>query len=179
MLSEAICNDCYQANCGSLNLTASHFRYAQLRDGWRTMGLLQSKPIFSLRWLKTELSTVNANRALSLVFRLNVAMITYNTGSSGFGADVGKVASMAQEKRSDLVIDCPRQYDAASVANVFIYSDLKIGNTTYKAVQRSVAIVSIAPKLQGMIKPVNDLFRGVLVDDIVYTTSFTAMQVKI
>lgn len=37
-------------------------------------------------------------------------------------------------------------------------------------------MVSIGPMLQGMRKPVNDLSRGALVDDIVYTVALTAIQ---
>ena len=99
---------------------------------------------------------------------------------------------LAQEKRPDLLIDGPLQYDAASVpsvgrqkapdskvagqANVFIFPDLNTGNTTYKAVQRSANVLSIGPMLQGLRKPVNDLSRGALVDDIVYTIALTAIQ---
>ena len=61
-------------------------------------------------------------------------------------------------------------------ATVFIFPDLNTGNTTYKAVQRSADLISIGPMLQGMRKPVNDLSRGALVDDIVYTIALTAIQ---
>ena len=96
------------------------------------------------------------------------------------------------EKRPDLMIDGPLQYDAAVMADVakskapnspvagratvFIFPDLNTGNTTYKAVQRSADLISIGPMLQGMRKPVNDLSRGALVDDIVYTIALTAIQ---
>ncbi|HCM3497109.1 TPA: phosphate acetyltransferase, partial [Salmonella enterica subsp. enterica serovar Java] len=99
---------------------------------------------------------------------------------------------LAQEKRPDLMIDGPLQYDAAVMADVakskapnspvagratvFIFPDLNTGNTTYKAVQRSADLISIGPMLQGMRKPVNDLSRGALVDDIVYTIALTAIQ---
>lgn len=90
------------------------------------------------------------------------------------------------------MIDGPLQYDAAVMADVakskapnspvagratvFIFPDLNTGNTTYKAVQRSADLISIGPMLQGMRKPVNDLSRGALVDDIVYTIALTAIQ---
>lgn len=90
------------------------------------------------------------------------------------------------------MIDGPLQYDAAIMekvakqkapdskvagrATVFIFPDLNTGNTTYKAVQRSADVVSIGPMLQGIRKPVNDLSRGALVDDIVYTIAITAIQ---
>ncbi len=64
----------------------------------------------------------------------------------------------------------------AGRANVFIFPDLDTGNTTYKAVQRSAEVVSVGPMLQGLAKPVNDLSRGALVDDIIYTVALTAIQ---
>lgn len=37
-------------------------------------------------------------------------------------------------------------------------------------------MISIGPMLQGMKRPLNDLSRGALVDDIVYTIALTAIQ---
>jgi phosphate acetyltransferase len=124
-----------------------------------------------------------------------VAMISYSTGESGSGADVEKVRAatkLAQAKRPDILLDGPLQYDAAFMpdvaktkapdspvagrATVFIFPDLNTGNTTYKAVQRSANVISIGPMLQGLKRPVNDLSRGALVDDIVYTIALTAVQ---
>ncbi|SEI48234.1 phosphotransacetylase [Azotobacter beijerinckii] len=124
-----------------------------------------------------------------------VAMISYSTGDSGEGADVEKVREatrLARLARPDLPIDGPLQYDAAAIASVgrqkapdspvagratvFVFPDLNTGNTTYKAVQRSANCVSVGPMLQGLRKPVNDLSRGALVDDIVFTIALTAIQ---
>ncbi|MDR2732792.1 MAG: phosphate acetyltransferase [Fibromonadaceae bacterium] len=124
-----------------------------------------------------------------------VAMLSYSTGESGKGEDVDKVKEATQkvkELRPDIEIDGPMQYDAAIMesvartkapnshiagrATVFVFPDLNTGNTTYKAVQRSANTVSIGPMLQGLAKPVNDLSRGALVDDIVYTIAITAVQ---
>ena len=126
-----------------------------------------------------------------------VAMISYSTGESGSGEDVDKVRAatrIARERRPDLLIDGPLQYDAAAIesvarskapdskvagkATVFVFPDLNTGNTTYKAVQRSANVVSIGPMLQGLRKPVNDLSRGALVEDIVFTIALTAVQAK-
>jgi len=144
-----------------------------------------------------DIAIQSADSAIKFGIEPKVAMISYSTGSSGVGADVEKVTKatkLAQQKRPDLIIDGPLQYDAAIMenvakkkapnspvagkANVFIFPDLNTGNTTYKAVQRSADLVSIGPMLQGMRKPVNDLSRGALVDDIVYTIALTAIQVK-
>ncbi|AZZ93310.1 phosphate acetyltransferase [Hahella sp. KA22] len=124
-----------------------------------------------------------------------VAMLSYSTGDSGSGSDVDKVraaAKLAHEKRPDLPLDGPLQYDAAAIedvaktkapdskvagkATVFVFPDLNTGNTTYKAVQRSANVISMGPMLQGLKKPVNDLSRGALVEDIVYTIALTAVQ---
>ncbi|QTC48221.1 phosphate acetyltransferase [Pantoea ananatis] len=142
-----------------------------------------------------EIAIQSADSAKAFGIDPRVAMISYSTGNSGAGSDVEKVREatrLAQEKRPDLVIDGPLQYDAAIMedvakskapnsqvagrATVFIFPDLNTGNTTYKAVQRSADLISIGPMLQGMRKPVNDLSRGALVDDIVYTIALTAIQ---
>lgn len=142
-----------------------------------------------------DIAIQSADSAAAFGIEPKVAMISYSTGSSGQGADVEKVAqatALAKAKRPDLIIDGPLQYDAAIMENVaqkkapnspvagkatvFIFPDLNTGNTTYKAVQRSADLVSIGPMLQGMNKPVNDLSRGALVDDIVYTIALTAIQ---
>lgn len=143
----------------------------------------------------SEIAIQSADSAAAFGIEPRVAMISYSTGNSGAGSDVEKVREatrLAQEKRPDLIIDGPLQYDAAIMADVakskapnspvagqatvFIFPDLNTGNTTYKAVQRSADLVSIGPMLQGMRKPVNDLSRGALVDDIVYTVALTAIQ---
>lgn len=143
----------------------------------------------------SEIAIQSADSAKAFGIEPRVAMISYSTGNSGAGSDVEKVREatrLAQEKRPDLMIDGPLQYDAAVMADVakskapnspvagkatvFIFPDLNTGNTTYKAVQRSADLVSIGPMLQGMRKPVNDLSRGALVDDIVYTVALTAIQ---
>lgn len=143
----------------------------------------------------SEIAIQSADSAKAFGIDPRVAMISYSTGDSGAGSDVEKVREatrLAKEKRPDLIIDGPLQYDAAVMADVakskapnspvagkatvFIFPDLNTGNTTYKAVQRSADLVSIGPMLQGMRKPVNDLSRGALVDDIVYTVALTAIQ---
>ena len=126
-----------------------------------------------------------------------VAMLSYSTGSSGSGADVEKVRAatvLVAERAPDLELEGPIQYDAAidpdvaraklpgsSVAGratVFVFPDLNTGNNTYKAVQRSAHAVAIGPVLQGLNKPVNDLSRGALVEDIVNTVAITAVQAQ-
>lgn len=142
-----------------------------------------------------EIALQSAESAAALGVPQRVAMISYSTGSSGSGAEVEKVAEatrIAQQRAPQLPIDGPLQYDAASVlsvgkqkapdskvagqATVFIFPDLNTGNTTYKAVQRNANCLSVGPMLQGLAKPVNDLSRGALVEDIVFTIALTALQ---
>lgn len=142
-----------------------------------------------------DIALQSADSARAFGIEPRVAMISYSTGASGTGSDVDKVREatrIARERRPDLAIDGPLQYDAAAIASVartkspdsrvagqatvFIFPDLNTGNTTYKAVQRSAGVVSIGPMLQGLAKPVNDLSRGALVEDIVYTIAITAIQ---
>ncbi len=44
--------------------------------------------------------------------------------------------------------------------------------------QRSAGAVAVGPVLQGLNKPVNDLSRGALVQDIVNTVAITAVQAQ-
>ncbi|MCC4250271.1 MULTISPECIES: phosphate acetyltransferase [Microbacterium] len=126
-----------------------------------------------------------------------VAMLSYSTGESGTGADVEKVraaTALVRERAPRLLVEGPIQYDAAADAavakakmpgsevagraTVFVFPDLNTGNNTYKAVQRSAGAVAIGPVLQGLNKPINDLSRGALVDDIVNTIAITAIQAQ-
>jgi phosphate acetyltransferase len=142
-----------------------------------------------------DIALQSADSAAAFGIPPRVAMISYSTGESGSGVDVVKVreaTKLAQKIRPDILIDGPLQYDAAFMpdvaktkapnspvagrATVFIFPDLNTGNTTYKAVQRSANVISIGPMLQGLKRPVNDLSRGALVDDIVYTIALTVVQ---
>ncbi|MFG2951743.1 phosphate acetyltransferase [Streptomyces adustus] len=126
-----------------------------------------------------------------------IAMLSYSTGTSGSGADVDKVreaTDLVRTRRPDLRIEGPIQYDAAvepsvaatklpgsevaGQASVLIFPDLNTGNNTYKAVQRSAGAIAVGPVLQGLRKPVNDLSRGALVQDIVNTVAITAIQAQ-
>ncbi|MET0811758.1 MAG: phosphate acetyltransferase [Microbacterium sp.] len=126
-----------------------------------------------------------------------IAMLSYSTGESGSGADVEKVrgaTALVRDRAPQLLVEGPIQYDAAADAavaaakmpgsevagraTVFIFPDLNTGNNTYKAVQRSAGAIAIGPVLQGLNKPINDLSRGALVEDIVNTIAITAIQAQ-
>ena len=144
-----------------------------------------------------DIAISSARTASQFGVEPRIAMLSYSTGASGSGADVEKVRAatmIVRERRPDLLVEGPIQYDAAvdvSVARakmpdsvvagnatVFVFPDLNTGNNTYKAVQRSAGAVAIGPVLQGLRRPVNDLSRGCLVADIVNTVAITAIQAQ-
>ncbi|MDO5035212.1 MAG: phosphate acetyltransferase [Actinomycetaceae bacterium] len=144
-----------------------------------------------------DIAISSAETAAQFGVEPRVAMISYSTGTSGSGPDVDKVreaTEIVRQKAPELAVDGPLQFDAsidpvvaakkmpgspvAGKATVFIFPDLNTGNTTYKAVQRSSGAVAVGPILQGLNKPVNDLSRGALVEDIVNTVAITAVQAQ-
>ena len=145
-----------------------------------------------------ELATIalsSAKTAEAFGITPRIAMLSYSTGESGSGVDVQKIkdaTKIFKTKSTSYDIEGPLQYDAAinkevaskklpnskvaGIANVLIFPDLNTGNNTYKAVQRSSGAIAIGPVLQGLNKPINDLSRGCLVEDIVNTIAITAIQ---
>ncbi|UQD56779.1 phosphate acetyltransferase [Flavobacterium sp. K5-23] len=144
-----------------------------------------------------EIAISSADSSLAFGIEPKIAMLSYSSGSSGKGDEVDKVrkaTEIVREKRPDLKIEGPIQYDAAvdmeigqskmpnsevaGQASVLIFPDLNTGNNTYKAVQRETGALAIGPMLQGLNKPVNDLSRGCTVDDIINTVVITAIQAQ-
>ncbi|MFE9608761.1 phosphate acetyltransferase [Streptomyces sp. NPDC006012] len=144
-----------------------------------------------------DIAVQSAATARQFGVQPRIAMLSYSTGTSGAGADVDKVREatrLVRARRPDLKIEGPIQYDAAveptvaaaklpdsevaGQASVLIFPDLNTGNNTYKAVQRSAGAIAVGPVLQGLRKPVNDLSRGALVQDIVNTVAITAIQAQ-
>ncbi|MGB7962676.1 MAG: phosphate acetyltransferase [Propionicimonas sp.] len=142
-----------------------------------------------------DIAISSVETAVKFGIEPRVAMLSYSTGSSGAGVDVDKVrqaTDIVRQRAPELALEGPIQFDAAvdpavartklpnspvaGKATVFIFPDLNTGNNTYKAVQRSSGAVAIGPVLQGLNKPVNDLSRGALVEDIVNTVAITAIQ---
>jgi phosphate acetyltransferase len=142
-----------------------------------------------------EIAISSAESSRNFGIEPRIAMLSYSSGTSGEGADVEKVrlaTAIVKQKRPDLKVEGPIQYDAAvdpvvgkqklpasevaGRANVLIFPDLNTGNNTYKAVQRETGALAIGPMLQGLNKPVNDLSRGCTVDDIFNTVIITAIQ---
>lgn len=144
-----------------------------------------------------EIAISSAESSMNFGIEPRIAMLSYSSGSSGKGADVDKVreaTEIVKQKRPDLKIEGPIQYDAAvdknvgqsklpnsevaGDATVLIFPDLNTGNNTYKAVQRETGAMAIGPMLQGLNKPVNDLSRGCTIDDIFNTVVLTAIQAQ-
>jgi phosphate acetyltransferase len=142
-----------------------------------------------------EIAISSAESSLAFGIEPRIAMLSYSSGTSGAGADVEKVrqaTELVRQKRPDLKVEGPIQYDAAvdplvgrqklpdsevaGQASVLIFPDLNTGNNTYKAVQRETGALAIGPVLQGLNKPVNDLSRGCTVDDVFNTVVITAIQ---
>jgi phosphate acetyltransferase len=144
-----------------------------------------------------DIAISSARTAAQFGIEPRVAMLSYSTGDSGSGSGVEKVRAATELVRTrapELLVEGPIQYDAAvdptvaaakmpgskvaGRATVLIFPDLNTGNNTYKAVQRSAGAIAIGPVLQGLNKPVNDLSRGALVEDIVNTVAITAIQAQ-
>lgn len=145
----------------------------------------------------SEIAISSAESSRRFGIEPRVAMLSYSSGTSGEGEDVEKVrraTEIVKQKRPDLLVEGPIQYDAAvdpvvgkqklpnsqvaGQASVLIFPDLNTGNNTYKAVQRETGALAIGPMLQGLNKPVNDLSRGCTVDDIINTVIITAIQAQ-
>ena len=144
-----------------------------------------------------EIAISSAETATAFGIEPKIALLSYSSGTSGKGEQVEKVrraTAIARERRPDLKIEGPIQYDAAvdltvgsqkmpnsqvaGQASVLIFPDLNTGNNTYKAVQRETGALAIGPIVQGLKKPVNDLSRGCTVNDIINTVAITAIQTQ-
>lgn len=144
-----------------------------------------------------DIALQSAQTAKAFGLDPKVGMLSYSTLGSGKGPDVDLVeeaTKIVKESDPDLKVVGSIQFDAAwseTVAaskakgndvaghvNVFVFPDLCAGNIGYKAVQRSSDALAVGPILQGLNKPVNDLSRGALVQDIINTVALTALEAQ-
>ena len=126
-----------------------------------------------------------------------VGMLSYSTYGSAKSELVEKMQEatrLAKEKAPQLKLDGELQLDAAIVesvgkqkapesevagkANVLVFPDLNSGNIGYKLVQRLAKAEAYGPILQGIAKPVNDLSRGCIAEDIAGVVAITAIQAQ-
>ena len=126
-----------------------------------------------------------------------VAMLSYSTYGSAKSELTEKVVEATNliiEKDKNLLVDGELQLDAAIVpevakskapgsivaghANTLIFPNLDAGNIGYKLVQRLAKAEAYGPLCQGIAKPVNDLSRGCVADDIVGVVAITAVQAQ-
>jgi len=126
-----------------------------------------------------------------------VAMLSYSTYGSAKNPLVDKMQEatrLAKEKRPDIKLDGEMQLDAAIVpsvgkskapgsaiageANVLVFPDLNAGNIGYKLTQRLAKAEAYGPILQGIKKPINDLSRGCVAEDIAGVVAITCVQAQ-
>ena len=146
----------------------------------------------------SEIAISSANSYKQLIGdEPKVAMLSYSTYGSAKSDLVTKMQEstrLAKEKAPELALDGELQLDAAIVdtvakqkapaskvagqANVLVFPNLDAGNIGYKLTQRLAKAEAYGPVLQGIAKPVNDLSRGCVAEDIAGVVAITAIQAQ-
>ncbi|MGL4698362.1 MAG: phosphate acetyltransferase [Apilactobacillus waqarii] len=123
-----------------------------------------------------------------------VAFLSFSTKGSAKGDMVTKVQEAAAMAKDELDVpsDGELQFDAALVpevankkapgsevagqSNVFVFPELQSGNIGYKIAQRLGGFEAFGPLLQGLAKPVSDLSRGCVAEDVYNVAIINAIQ---
>lgn len=142
-----------------------------------------------------EIAVESAGTAAMFGIEPNVAMLSFSTKGSAASPEVDKVVEatkIAQQLAPELNIDGELQFDAAYVpavakqkspdspvagqATVFVFPEIQSGNIGYKLAQRLGGYEAVGPILQGLNKPVSDLSRGCVEEDVYKVSIITANQ---
>ena len=138
-------------------------------------------------------SAASAERLLGVTAR--VALLSFSTHGSAKHDRTEKVCralELARGRAPGLTIDGELQADAAIVpriaemktrrpsdvagrANVLVFPDLDAGNIGYKLSEHLGGMRAIGPFLQGFARPLCDLSRGALVDDVVAAAAIASL----
>ncbi|MCR8969752.1 phosphate acetyltransferase [Facklamia sp. 7083-14-GEN3] len=142
-----------------------------------------------------EIAVESAKTAEIFGIDPKVAMLSFSSYGSAKSPEVDKVTEatkIAKELAPELTIDGEMQFDAAIVpevaaqkvpgsildgqATVFVFPEIQSGNIGYKIAQRLGNFQAVGPILQGLNKPVSDLSRGCVEDDVFKVAIITANQ---
>lgn len=142
-----------------------------------------------------EIAVESARTAEMFDIDPKVALLSFSSKGSASAPEVDKVRNatkIAQELAPEYDIDGELQFDAAFVsavaqqkvpdskvageATVFVFPELQSGNIGYKIAQRLGNFEAVGPILQGLNKPVSDLSRGCVEEDVYKTAIITANQ---
>lgn len=142
-----------------------------------------------------EIAVESAKTAEMFDIEPNVALLSFSTKGSAHSPEQEKVAEaarIAKELAPQYNIDGELQFDAAFVetvakqkapdssvagkATVFVFPEIQSGNIGYKIAQRFGAFEAVGPILQGLNKPISDLSRGCVEEDVYKTAIITANQ---